>query len=777
AGWVLEDFFRNPISNLGSILLSALVFIVGGGSGLVFVSMPYVFSNFYVRAWARIRSAFGKQYSEQQSWAITGITIALCSVLFVGVQTQPQVQAFELLQANQVDDAPAMSAEQLVAQRRSQLDNAATIRSGLTNAYLYRYRYLSSWSQRNALKELYRNTLQLQEAGAQFFQTIHNGLLSPFLYRGDQSDVERASELYAQVFDQPIQKAERSAIRTALQATANRDETSAGVLDLDQEIVYLDKQSVTITEQGDWATVEIHEQYQNPTFLDQEIFYSFSLPESAAITGLWLGNAANPKLFPFVVSPRGAAQQVYNGEVERGQIQQAVDPALLEQVGPRQYRLRVYPIPAAIPAGRDRTPPNPSAEQPADNPEPGPGELHLWMTYQVIQQNGEWPLPQLTEKRSIYWTDETTHLRGDRQVTLANGEWFEASVPAKRKAKAQAHSLGLAEGYQVSATPLTAKNQQLPTGKQFAIVIDSSYSMGQHTDALKRSLDQLKSIDSDNTLDFYLPIAGPLPESANASAQSLDLTAVDPAKILFYGSLQPADMLQQFATQRGDKAYDAVLLLTDEGSYELAEETALPDIDEPLWIVHVNGKVPSAYEDALLQQLQVSKGGVETDVTAALQRIALAATETTALDGYIWDVENISEADQLSSDTTAAEPDSWEAIAVRQLIAQQARTLDVTQVAALDEVHAIAQRTGIVTPYSSMLVLVDERQKELLKEAEAAEDRFEREVEDGEDALTQPGNPLTASVPEPGQVLGLMVGAIALIFLKRSGTHKQRIDR
>ncbi|MGB7248757.1 MAG: TIGR02921 family PEP-CTERM protein, partial [Phormidesmis sp.] len=176
AGWVLEDFFRNPISNLGSILLSALVFIVGGGSVLVFVSMPYVFSNFYVRAWARIRSAFGKQHSEQQSWAITGITIALCSMLFVGVQAQPQAKAFELLQANQVDDAPAMSAEQLVAQRRSQLDNAATIRSGLTNAYLYRYRYLSSWSQSNALKELYRNTLQMQEAGAQFFQTIHNGL-------------------------------------------------------------------------------------------------------------------------------------------------------------------------------------------------------------------------------------------------------------------------------------------------------------------------------------------------------------------------------------------------------------------------------------------------------------------------------------------------------------------------------------------------------------------------------------------------------------------------
>lgn len=41
------------------------------------------------------------------------------------------------------------------------------------------------------------------------------------------------------------------------------------------------------------------------------------------------------------VAPRGAAKQVYEESVSRG-----IDPALLAQVGPRQYQLRVFPIPS-----------------------------------------------------------------------------------------------------------------------------------------------------------------------------------------------------------------------------------------------------------------------------------------------------------------------------------------------------------------------------------------------------------------------------------------------
>ena len=178
----------------------------------------------------------------------------------------------------------------------------------------------------------------------------------------------------------------------------------------------------------------------------------------------------------------------------------------------------------------------------------------------------------------------------------------------------------------------------------------------------------------------------------------------------------------------------------------------------------MGGKLPSAYEDNLLQTLQASRGGVTTDVMSALQRIS-ADTPGDRVDGYVWSVKAIAE----PTETETADADDFEPLAARQLVLQQSRILDMTQLEALDRIHAIAKRTEIVTPYSSMLVLVNDRQRELLRQAEANSDRFDREVEDGEDTLTQPNNLLnsTASVPEPEQVLGLGVCAIALILLKR----------
>ncbi|NJM95876.1 MAG: TIGR02921 family PEP-CTERM protein [Phormidesmis sp. RL_2_1] len=181
---------------------------------LIFLSMPYVFTSMYVRAWARIRTAFGTQHGHAKSLAITGITLTLSGLLFVGVQSQPQVKAFNLLAPEQLAPeqlapeqlAPALTPEALRRDRQTQLQQANTIRAGLTNAYLQRYRYLSPWSQSDLLKNTYLHTVRLNERSASLVQTIHNGLLSPFLYRGERGDVERAADLYAQFLISPFKK-------------------------------------------------------------------------------------------------------------------------------------------------------------------------------------------------------------------------------------------------------------------------------------------------------------------------------------------------------------------------------------------------------------------------------------------------------------------------------------------------------------------------------------------------------------------------------------------
>ena len=695
------------------LLLGLGFAILWGLSGAIFASLPYVLVNFYVRSWHRIRTAFAKQHGH--SWATTGTVVGLSCVLFGLLQLQqPQAQAFSLLEG----PSPQTSAERSALVKQSE-----TIRKGLVHGYLSRYRYLGTVEESNQLREMYQAVFDMSKANAQVFQNFHNGLLSPFLYQGGRDDADKAETLYASFFDTPIQKSERNAIRSALQATANRDETQAGVLNLDQKVIRLAEQTVSVKENGDWADVEIYEQYENKTIDDQEIFYSFSLPESATITGLWLAEAKDASRFPFVVSPRGAAQQVYKGEIERAQTRRAEDPALLEQVGPRQYRLRVFPIPFA-----------PSLQE--------PGELHLWMTYQVLQQDGAWPLPQLTEKRNIFWTDKTVHQRRGKTVKVSEDQWFEPSINAKKRVKATAHQTQLAEGYQVTATPIAKTT--VPDSKRIAAILDSSYSMGDG--GYSEALGQLKQVSKQNNIDVYLTTATGEPQAPNNSSFE---------HVVPYGSLQPADMLQQFAQQRSDIAYDAVVLLTDAGSYELTEEaTELPNLSEPLWLVHMGNRLPAAYDDALLETIQASGGGVATDMTAVLQRL-----DKNVIDGYEWSVT--------ASDGTG-QTDEFAPLAARQLILQQSRTVDMTQLENLDGVHAVAKRTQIVTPYSSMLVLVNDRQRELLRQAEAAADRFDREVEDGQDALTDPANPLNSvSVPEPGSMIGMGVMAIGLMLLKR----------
>ncbi|MEM9977898.1 MAG: TIGR02921 family PEP-CTERM protein, partial [Cyanobacteria bacterium P01_D01_bin.2] len=282
-----------------------------------------------------------------------------------------------------------------------------------------------------------------------------------------------------------------------------------------------------------------------------------------------------------------------------------------------------------------------------------------------------------------------------------------------------------------------------PTGKRIAAILDSSYSMGDG--GYDEARQQIQQISQQNNVDVYLTTAIGEPPAPNS-----DISAVVP-----YGSLQPADMLQQFVQQRlSNVAYDAVVLLTDAGSYELTQEAALPDFAEPLWLVHMGNQLPTAYDDALLETIQASGGGVATDMTALLQRL-----DQNVIDGYEWSV--------VASDGTA-ESDDFAPLAARQLILQRSRTVDMGQLENLDGVHAIAKRTQIVTPYSSMLVLVNDRQRELLRQAEAAADRFDREVEDGQDDLSDPFNPLNSvSVPEPGAVVGMGVMAFSLIVLKR----------
>jgi putative PEP-CTERM system integral membrane protein len=601
---------------------------------------------------------------------------------------------------------------------------------------------------------MYKNVFGFAKSDAQVFQNLYNQLMSPFLYNGSRSDGEKAAKLYAEFFDVPIQRAEQEAIQKALQSTANRDEAKAGLLNINQKKVWLRSQQITVKPQGDWADVELHEVYDNQTPNLQEVFYSFSLPESAVITGVWLGDTDNrDKRFPFTVSPRGAAQKVYND-----QVRERVDPALLEQVGPRQYRLRAFPVPPKPSVVRGNVPNQPT-------------EMHMWLTYKVMQQDARWAMPQLGEKRNIFWTNDSKRIYNGQAVKNSEN-WLPSFISAGEKQQPTLHQVNLPGGYRVSAKPLAGNDYSFPQAKRFAVVLDSSRSMASHVKELSQTFGWLQEkgfADNDfanNDADLYV--------TASSGAQPKridDIRQFDVTKMTFYGTLQHKQILQQFAQVRGDTPYDAVLVVTDEGSYELSDDKSdVPVVPAPLWMVHVGGKLPAAYDDATLRAIQDSRGGVSTEIPEVMQRLATQAalgnSAVSVVDGYAWLLEKQPQGASLQADKTSK--NDFEPVAARQLVLGLSKEKAKEQLIQLDTMHAIAKSSEIVTPYSSMIVLVNDQQRQALKKAEQQSDRFNREVENGNEQLTKPFNPLNVSgVPEPEEWMLLGMVAIALVFISR----------
>ncbi|GAK52700.1 Alr1390 protein [Candidatus Moduliflexus flocculans] len=755
----LFDFLRHlpEIFPLGLIWLGFFLF-----SLTLFIGFPAALVSLYSYSGARLWQRFARQFGRIP--AIIGAAAVMIAWLFgfAAINQQPQHKAFFLLE----------QIAQKNSARQALLAESNTIRKGLLNAYLQSYRYLSPKQDATNICEWYKSkdAFHFSVPVAQWFQDAHNLLLSPFLYDGEADDAEKAAKLYAEFFDMPIQRGETAAIKRALSSTYNRDEVKAGLININEEKVWLAQQQITVEPHGDWANVELYEVYENQTPEEQEVFYSFSLPESAVMTGLWLGDSANRDTrFAFQISPRGAAQQVYNEQVRVRR-----DPALLEQVGPRHYRLRAFPVPAKQSAmwqnrGRQRETSNAAATPPKT--------LHLWLTYKVMRRDDQWPLPDLGEKRNIYWTKKTTCNYNGYETKHSGDDWLPPFLKANQPGEPALHELVAPGGYRVTITPLTPADYAMPQGKRFALLIDTSYSMNTQAETLKQTLHWLKSdVLTANAVDLYLIDAQP---ELSRRVEYLGNAAFDLDELTFYGTVQFQEMISRFMALRGDTAYDAILLMTDEGSYELAQDkTTLPTLPAPLWMVHLGG-MPKAYDDATLQAIEVSGGGVASDAREVLQRLATTAkfgVGVNIVDGYKWQVEQTAE-----TVAFAEQPDlqaAFDSLAARQLLRAIGKQLDMSALTSLDLAHGIAKQFQIVSPYSSMIVLVNDEQRKALEEAENKADRFEREVETGHEALQKPFNPLkipaagaAGNVPEPGTI-GLL--GLGLVLLARHVRRKRR---
>ena len=281
-------------------------------------------------------------------------------------------------------------------------------------------------------------------------------------------------------------------------------------------------------------------------------------------------------------------------------------------------------------------------------------------------------------------------------------------------------------------------------------------------------------------MDVYLTASAYRGEQPSLAA----FNEVDGQNIVYFGGQNPGELLAQFEALRGERSYDAVLVLTDSSAYELGPaqaELAVPQA--PIWMVHLASGIPLGYDDATLEAIQSSGGGVVGSLDEALQRLAVSLagkgtgqTGRDMLDGYLWSVLPTVEAETIAK--PEAPGSGFDALAARRLILaeMQRQGGELKDLDVLDRLHAIAKTYSLVTPYSSFLVLVNDAQQYRLENAEERADRFEREHEAiGE---TTPPNqlPLTG-VPEPEEWLLIITATAVLVWAAtRKGIVKAKVS-
>lgn len=739
-----DDFymvFFNPLAWLG--MLFALLTMA------LLLAVPVVMIRLYLGQFIqRFPSFFAPKYI-----AIILAVVIFNSAGFVYFNQQPQQKILALL------DEKMQHAESEI----DLLQQEEPIRQGLLNAYLARYRYVSTQGKSNVVEHLYKDAFDIEKETAAIPQGWFNHLALPFLYQEKNwDDVDKAEDLYADFFDTPIQKAEREIILAAVKANwevAKGNE--AGLLDAANHYVHVAQQVIDVVENNDVATINITHVLENNTYQQQEVVLHFSLPDDAVVTGLWLSDDAEQrKKFPFVLAPKGAAQAVYKSEVNR-----RVDPALLEQTGPNQYRLRAYPVLAKLYDNK---------KSKLDSP-----PLYVQFEYQTLANKaGAWPLPSLLEQRNIFWdkaTERVLTVNGKQQSSQQKSfAWLPISLQAQTPAKPNQALVFHQDGKTLRAIPRQHNKEVIRTDKVVAVLIDGSYSMNEQRDAVLTALMELKTAQVTYDVYFCRQHCQPI-----KNADQLDA-------ITFFGRSQTADHLTAFSQITAkQRQYDATLLLTDSGSYELVakatkEATETLKFKSPIWLIHLGKTLPYAYDDKVLDVLYRSKGGITASVKEALLRVdptgliaehSYSTTDVFSLSkDRLWVMTNT--VNETSKAAIVSRPE-LDKLAVAQRVKHLSRTMDTQKLDNLDAIHQLAKTHGIVTHYSSMLVLVNDRQKEALKKAEQADDRFDREIETGKQDTSTPSDPFAVpAVPEPEEWALLLIVLVILtvtVIRRRKG--------
>lgn len=481
-------------------------------------------------------------------------------------------------------------------------------------------------------------------------------------------------------------------------------------------VVYSTEREVAITTQQEnrLALVTVTDSFRNESSSDQETTAEFLLPTGSIIVDLKLGQNLE---FPGIVAPRGAARATYEAE-----LQQRRDPALLQQIGPDQYRLRVFPVPAS-------------------------GKQKVQFSYITTVTPQGYGLPHYTLERNY------TSVTGSPLIpkVLVNGALVNLPV-TDSFVKSEVDFCDLQDGslgagnqsFVIANTPsriyhCSLPNQKLsftePVGKKIAIMLDVSISnkgLQAHKQLQEFFAVNLQLLEN-NTVELYQlnsDISQPITITPQNYARSLDA-------VVWFGSGSFTKMLSATPTDA-----DAVFFITNSTTNSVLENGSekfkmLPD----LYLVYPEFKTAPDWDPTVTDSLFNKHVTASPDFTEAWLSFVTTESKTTqetVINPY-WRVVSVESKTMLgelltgSFSTTTLNADFPEIFRAYQKLRSEmgisAQGINLSNpsesdLAILDGFTTQAEQLHVVTPLTSMIALVNQTQLERLEHNKKTDNRY-----------------------------------------------------
>ncbi|MBK8202563.1 MAG: TIGR02921 family PEP-CTERM protein [Bdellovibrionales bacterium] len=289
----IADLFKTMFGFF--FVLIGAIFVIYTATLFVLFPIIYIYSSF--KNWQLTASHLFSINKKKTVALVAGTAIAITAI-FIASTRQNHEAVLTTLQSLAGTDAEKIE----IGSREKDY------RKALSDVYLAPYRYMGDYSKSNFIQDIYKRTFNTEYESTRWVQVLFNNIARPFIYRGSSNgmaqDQQLAERFYGDLFDSSIQEDERESIRYAVQSTYSREQIDAGLININEKRVHLDKQELSLKENGEWADVELHEVYYNSSFRPEEIFLHLKLPPGAVINGVWLSDDETKK-FAATVAPRG----------------------------------------------------------------------------------------------------------------------------------------------------------------------------------------------------------------------------------------------------------------------------------------------------------------------------------------------------------------------------------------------------------------------------------------------------------------------------------------